>query len=249
MQAIGPHSVLIMLDKHVARIDQGGAWRIIHTPSYDPNSGWWPWPKSACALDANTFWVTYGDSIDRYVNQVRLRRVSRFTVGSTVLRAVGIERLQAIGTDRMLLSGRFQAENGVFRGGVGYVVVDSLGNGVAAAAHADLTSLGGLGSVTVQPNGEMAATCFFPAINRQGWFRMRSDFSPVSDLRIESLGVFPGETQIRLLGQAPEGYSLESSTDLLHWETREVSAEVDWGQIHVEPGRPDELPRFYRARF
>jgi uncharacterized delta-60 repeat protein len=99
-------------------------------------------------------------------------------------------------------------------------------------------------------NGELylgMGSCCDPTLP---WVRFGTDYRPVNDMHIHRVvPTADGRIHFSFRGQALDGYALEASEDLRHWQTIYLATEAVTDQVFTDiPAGPAKSARFYRMR-
>jgi hypothetical protein len=104
--------------------------------------------------------------------------------------------------------------------------------------------------MTTHPGGAVSGLQLTRGETGPYWWRLDASGAAVSDVafgRIVADAV--GQVHFTLSGQAPHGYTIETSDDLVHWTPWFTSNETNWGMaFHTPPLPPELLGRYFRIR-
>lgn len=181
-----------------------------------------------------------------------LGEVTQFRAEEDVWTGWQLHSVAARADGHLLLSGVFQSTTRP-----GFLRVLTLGLDPAAlvtgqvAVGEEVSLLRSLAMIA-HPDGPIAAlnTLSYGQAEPK-WLRLDAAGRPVADLEFDRV-VMDGQRQFHLAlrGQAPEGYAVEVSDNLVNWTEWFKSAEINWGQTFMTPPLPPELAgRYFRLRF
>lgn len=179
--------------------------------------------------------------------------VRQFSAEGTVWDATWLHTVVLRNDGRILVSGVFQPAPG--QPAAPRVFTVAL---VPAALANDQPAVGEIANelrltgAVVHPSGALAALNVFD-VNRpeSQWWRLAELGRPIADLDFDNLVADDaGRLHLALRGQAPAGYTVEVSEDLMTWTEWFRSPEINWGHSFLTPELPADLAgRYFRLRF
>ncbi len=107
-----------------------------------------------------------------------------------------------------------------------------------------------LTGMTTHPGGSITAFPMAYAGTYPYWWRLDSTGAAIADVAFNNIVTdAQGQVHFALSGQAPNGYTIETSDDLKTWTPWFTSTETNWGMaFHTPPLPPELLGRFFRIR-
>ena len=182
-----------------------------------------------------------------------IAEVKQFRADGIVWDATWLHTVVVRGDGRILVSGVFQPANSLPGGPrVFTLAVEPSTLASDQPAAGDIANGLRLTGAVAHPSGALAALNVFD-FNRpeSQWWRLDELGQPIADLEFQNVVADDvGRLHLALRGQAPGGYAVEVSEDLVNWTEWFRSPEINWGQSFVTPELPADLAgRYFRLRF
>jgi len=220
---------------------------------YGPEHPGWKGYSSGFAALGRTVWLNLGGGqLLRAIPNVSITsRISQFGFGTAVMNLQSVSVLKAVSADTLIIVGGFQTPGREDLTGEMVVTIAS-GGGVL---HAGKIGPGFVWLTDVARNstGEvgLAGWVRWPRLDDpapSNWKRFTRLLQPVNDLQIERFHEGPRGFELRLRGQAPNGYRIETSDDLANWTPRVSDGGFNWNHVLLDTDPVSAgTARFYRV--
>ncbi len=253
--AVRPASDSSILVQHGSSlVGLTGSGQII--PVFGPDHPAWTGFVRGFAATKQLIWVDPGNGkLLRLVpNSKQSFETTRFSVGSAVINLQSVYLLDSERLEDVLICGSFvtpddEALTGnlliVLSPSAPSIRVTKVGSSFAVPLDVARNSVG-----EVALAGWVDYRWIDPEKVPSSWMRFSAALQPIADLHFDR--VFPGPLgfELKLQGQAPDGYQIESSEDLKNWIPRFTNPNFNSGQVHLDTDPITErASRFYRIRF
>jgi len=248
-----PGTLLAISPWGVARLIDQGSYRVLHDST---SRDWKGRIGPVCSWPDGTLWVEgeYGKLMQ--ISPVTGRATvldTQVTVEAEPFEAIQFQSLTSLNPGEMLVCGNFRSVTNPERYRPLLLRMSASGTILQVSTFPEDVLDAAPSLFAVGKDGVIAGIHPDHGLSRNGlkWLRFSSDLRPIADLAIDAvLPALDGGAFLRLSGQAPNGYSLETSDDLVTWSPASTHSEINWGQTFLEPETShSQNGRFFRARY